>query len=551
MNSRDLPGDAATGGGATVGGQAGRNGNLLSRSAGFKSWVWIVPLVALWIDVFAQLRYQWSANEAYAHGWFVPFLGALLFWRRWQLRPPSRPRLRFKTWEWSVLGLILAFGVARFCHEANPDWPMMSWLLVASLSSLTFYLLYRHAGRAWARHFLFPIAFSCLAVRWPWRIEQPLVHTLAFGVTRATVEILGWIGIPALQHGRVIEIAVGRVGVEDACSGLRSLQAAIIIATFLGEFRLLTWGRRLALVGTGVAGAYLLNVVRTFVLTWRTSVVGLAGAESWHDPSGIAVLILLFGLLWGQCEWLARGALLEAPEYAAPVTSPQAVTGFPGWLGIAFAGWVALVLIGTEAWFRAHELRRPKSLVWWGELPADVADFQRIPEDSWLSRRLKHDELKAGTWREPDGTLWSAYYIHWKPGPVGSRIVARSHRPELCLAGAGFKLLRDLGIKDYRVRGETFGFRRYIFVKEGVPVYVFFCLREYGPGALPLADDFRVGDRLRTSWRGVRQVGQRSLEVAIVGVASPEHADERFAQRLSALLAFSQTPGLVDGDAAR
>ena len=50
------------------------------------------------------------------------------------------------------------------------------------------------------------------------------------------VEVLGWTGIPAIQHGNLIEVGTGTVGVSEACSGIRSFQTSLMISLFFGEF---------------------------------------------------------------------------------------------------------------------------------------------------------------------------------------------------------------------------------------------------------------------------------------------------------------------------
>ena len=51
------------------------------------------------------------------------------------------------------------------------------------------------------------------------------------------------------------------MGVDEACGGMRSLQAAIMIAFFVGEAVLLGWGRRLLLVAAAGAEAIDLGIV--------------------------------------------------------------------------------------------------------------------------------------------------------------------------------------------------------------------------------------------------------------------------------------------------
>src|SRR5206468_8188575 len=42
---------------------------------------------ALWFILLRHLSNEWSVNEQYSYGWFVPFFAAYLFWLRWQDRP--------------------------------------------------------------------------------------------------------------------------------------------------------------------------------------------------------------------------------------------------------------------------------------------------------------------------------------------------------------------------------------------------------------------------------------------------------------------------------
>lgn len=507
------------------------------------SWVWVVSLLVLWSDLFLELSFQWSANEQYAYGWFIPLLAGVLFWARWQERPFPRQRRRFARWEWACAALALILIPIRICHEANPDWPAVGWALTAGVTGLTLYFLYRCGGRSWVRHFLFPIMFTWVAVRWPWRIERPMTQSLASAVTTVTVEVLGWFGVPALQHGQIIEIATGNVGVEEACSGVRSLLASIMMALFLGEFQRLNPARRWMLLLLGVVAALVLNVGRTLTLTWRASVAGALGIESWHDWTGLLTFFLVFAVLWGASVAFRTSAGI-ADEDPVPVeTVPRRLPSL-GWLSYALAGWVAFLLVGTEFWFRSQERARPTGLEWSVRLPTSTPGFREVVPNERLLRRLRHDELVGGTWLDADGTAWLAYFIHWGYGSVGSRMAARSHRPELCLRGAGYQLERDLESKTYHVGQQAFSFRRYVFARSGVPVYVFFCLREYGGNRLSSNEDFSIGDRLNASWHGIRQVGQRSLEVAVSGSLSADQADAKFATLLPSLVTLGDTQAI-------
>src|SRR5205823_3058179 len=43
----------------------------------------------LWAVLFRHLSSEWSLNEQYSYGWFVPIFAAYLFWLRWEDRPEA------------------------------------------------------------------------------------------------------------------------------------------------------------------------------------------------------------------------------------------------------------------------------------------------------------------------------------------------------------------------------------------------------------------------------------------------------------------------------
>src|SRR4029077_20640846 len=56
-----------------------------------RSWWPVVSLTlvlgVLWFICCWHLSAEWSYNEQYSYGWFVPFFAIYLFWLRWEDRP--------------------------------------------------------------------------------------------------------------------------------------------------------------------------------------------------------------------------------------------------------------------------------------------------------------------------------------------------------------------------------------------------------------------------------------------------------------------------------
>src|ERR1051325_7661284 len=252
----------------------------------------VIFFVLLWFEVFYHLRNEWTFNPQYSYGWAVPFLAIFLFWQRWPERPspkPSESRLL-------PLGLLSFCTVLllpiRFLSEAHPDWRLLSWGFALTAATISLCLLFLFGGSPWMRHFAFPFFFVLVAVPWPTHLEQLVIQGLMRAVTAINVSALNAAGIPALQHGNVIEVRSGLIGIEEACSGVRSMQATLMISIFLGELYSFAIGRRIVLVVAGALLAFASNLVRTAVLVWVGANQGPGNIERWHDPAGLTILLV-------------------------------------------------------------------------------------------------------------------------------------------------------------------------------------------------------------------------------------------------------------------
>jgi len=71
-------------------------------------------------------------------------------------------------------------------------------------------------------------------------------------------------------------IPSGVLGVEEACSGVRSLQSGMMVSLFFGEILRLVPGRRMLLVGAAFGAALAGNVIRSSFLAAMASRQGIA-----------------------------------------------------------------------------------------------------------------------------------------------------------------------------------------------------------------------------------------------------------------------------------
>src|SRR5437667_5507897 len=66
---------------------------LLVRGFSVRAAATLVFFGALWFVLCRHLSGEWSVNDQYSYGWFVPFFALLLFWFRWEQRPTALPEV--------------------------------------------------------------------------------------------------------------------------------------------------------------------------------------------------------------------------------------------------------------------------------------------------------------------------------------------------------------------------------------------------------------------------------------------------------------------------
>ena len=141
-------------------------------------------------------------------------------------------------------------------------------------------------------------------------------------VASIATETLSLFGIPAEVQGNLIHINGGVVGVNEACSGVRSLQTSIMIGLLFGELNRLRLGRRVGLLIAAIVIAFIANCGRAFFLVWIAANRGVADVEHWHDIAGYAIVGLVFIGCLGLTKWFSRGH--KRPEHA-----PESATRDP------------------------------------------------------------------------------------------------------------------------------------------------------------------------------------------------------------------------------
>jgi exosortase len=509
----------------------------------------------LWFGLWRALSSEWRLNDQYNYGWFVPIFAVYLFSLRWQNRPAKSQISNLK----SQIGVIALVGAAmillpiRLFEVANPDWRPLGWVHAAVVVIVTLIFFWIIGGTAWLRQFAFPIAFILVAVPWPSAIEQPIVQGLMRAAAGAAAETISLFGVPAEVQGNLIRLPSGVVGVNEACSGVRSLQTSIMIGLLLGELKRLTVLRRIILVGIAVAIALFANFLRALFLVSIAARENLAAIGRWHDLAGYAIVALvLAGTMWAA--WRLAKRKTGKRKLEAPISTPQSAirnlqSNLLPTFSFALLFWLVAIELGVELWYRSHERTMSPTPQWTIHWPQDLTGFRDVPIDEGVRATLRFNQGREATWTSQESvdsapSRCFLFFFRWNPG--GSSVVrARAHRPDICLPAAGWQQRSDTN-KTYFVNNQlSLPFRCVNFVQpsSGVTAHTFFCLQEdrrtnEARPDLELPAGIQPEWSFSARWRavrdGVRNMGQQIIELIIL---APSQADDAaVGQQFAALL---------------
>jgi len=278
--------------------------------------------------------YWWGTREDYGFGYLVPLFAAYVLYDRWPIirsylffghqpgdTAESAPQSDGVTSviEWVALaGFIGAIGLyaigALLRSVTGPQNPA-SMALAAGFSGILLSTVFVFTKKsadgtvmplkrrlALTGVFLFPALI--------WLISAPLVSVLetsikVFLLTKVTVvvfSIFDLLGYELQREGNVLILPEGRVGVEEACSGILSLMACLFAGSFLAAVFLNRFWKKVLLVLVAMCLAVFTNLLRSMFLTlwayhygaeaidahWVLPLFGDIGSV--HDVAGMAIL---------------------------------------------------------------------------------------------------------------------------------------------------------------------------------------------------------------------------------------------------------------------
>jgi exosortase len=284
--------------------------------------LWIVALSAAAIALTWRGWYDlgWLAfnDEESSHLMLVPMVVAYLLWQRWDAVLKCKPK---PGW---IGPIVLALGIFAWEYGYRYDYRVGDHLgavlvlagCVACVTGDRFVL------RFWSIFLL--LAFL---IPLPYTVRIAIAVPLQRANALVAYEILSVAGVEILRYGSVLEVNGQQVGVAEACNGMRSILAVLLVCYAMAFATKIRASARLLLLAATPLIALSANLVR-LVLTVLAYGYGSSDfADTLHDMLGWGTIGLAFGFVWAVIA-LARWLMIpiNAPEQPKAVRPKKANT---------------------------------------------------------------------------------------------------------------------------------------------------------------------------------------------------------------------------------
>ena len=485
----------------------------------------LLLIAAAVVALSVRLWPDWRHHPDLSHGLCMPVVFVVL------LREARQGTARFVRDGFAAgfgfvafLVLALIALVAAGLYAASVDWshPLVNGALTASLMCFLAASLLLFASDALAAigcnwNAIVAILLWALCTPIPPGTYSRLTVTLQLWVSESVVRTLHLLGVAANRHGNIIDLARTTVGVEEACSGVRSLLSCVFAGLFFSATLVRRPWARVVIIGLSAPLAIAMNFLRSLTLTLLSN-GGVEIAGTWHDLTGFAVLGVTAAILIGIAMLLERGSAAPEIPSVVEVDAPSSrrtpfgrLTALTGALGVA--GVLVFVSVAnTRPSVRADapvpelEALLPREATGWDVTTSnDLFQFRDTLQTEHLAQRTYRKTLPNG--ERIEVILYVAY---WRAGQAPVSLVA-SHTPDACWPGSGWTA-REVPVQHppLAVHGHTLPDVEYRLFQFGdFPQHVWFW-HLYDGRPIAFRDPYSAIALLRIAWKyGFRHDGDQ------------------------------------------
>lgn len=244
-------------------------------------------------------------DEESSHIFLVPIVFVWLVWVR---RGRIRQCRRIGQW---VGPLLVALGwvavIIGYTRAVQSLWHGGSLVLVLGAGIAV-------VGTDVVRRFLPALFVLLFLIPVPGMLRQQVAIPLQETTAQVTHTLFEIFNIPIALSGSVLSINGVKIGIAEACNGLRMVFALVLVSYAFAFGTPLKWYVRLIVVVLSPVSAILCNVIRLIPTVWLYGYQGDKVGDFFHEYSGWFMLIIAFLILMGIIR-LMRWALVPVTNY--------------------------------------------------------------------------------------------------------------------------------------------------------------------------------------------------------------------------------------------
>lgn len=251
----------------------------------------------------------WEEQPQYSHGYLVPAFACVLLWMRWEPLTPSDASERW--WGALMIGasVLLRLPLSFFAQTI----PEMVTVLPALCGAFLIIGGWKALRWSWPA-----VVFLVFMFPLPDFVERGLLEPLQKIATIASTYALQTLGLAAFREGNRIILGDIKLGVVDACSGLRMLTIFFALATAIILVTVRPMWERIVIVLSAIPIALAVNIARITVTGVLYKVANKELAETvFHDLAGWVMMPMALGLLYLELQLLAHLVIDEDSEEAS------------------------------------------------------------------------------------------------------------------------------------------------------------------------------------------------------------------------------------------
>lgn len=260
----------------------------------------IAALIGLYFPVLLKLASDWSTNDNYSHGFFIPLIsGYMIYTMRTDLNTISLQPVN-----WGLLLLLAGLG-QLYIAKIGSEYFLQRTSLILVLLGATLFLM----GTSIARKILMPISYLIFMIPLPAIIWNQIAFPMQLFSTAITEWVIQSIGIPVFREGNILYLSQTTLEVVDACSGLRSLTTMFALSAVLAWISNNGAWKKWTLFFMAAPIAIFANIVRLSGTAILASRYGEKVAQGFlHEFSGIFTFVFGLALLFAVNVCLTRSS---------------------------------------------------------------------------------------------------------------------------------------------------------------------------------------------------------------------------------------------------